>query len=332
MAERSNPPVPGASRSVVLPYWLDRPALEAVEIARNASLAGYPALWAGEMVTFDAFALAATIARESPEMRVTVGPLAVGVRTPASLALGVATVSALGGRPADLALGASTPLVVSRWHGQPSGDPVGRMREAVTAIRALLAGDRSNFDGEHVRSRGFRIATDPPRGTRIVVAAFGEKMLELAANVADKVVVNLVTPAQVASTRERIDRVARAAGRPSPPLAVWVPVAIDPGPRSWEQIARQLVVYVGAAGYGEMFAGAGFGNTVAFARSGAHPRDIAAAIPRELMQAIGAIGNRADVDQRLREYAAAGADELGIVPVTAEDDGGKSVLRELKNS
>jgi hypothetical protein len=110
-----------------------------------------------------------------------------------------------------------------------------------------------------------------------------------------------------------------------------VPVAIDPGPPSWEQIARQLVVYVGAAGYGEMFAGAGFGNTVAFARSGAHPRDIAAAIPRELMQAIGAIGNRADVDQRLREYAAAGADELGIVPVTAEDDGGKSVLRELKN-
>ena len=40
---------------VVMPYWLDRPLLEAVEIAEHADRLGYGSLWVGEMMTFDAF-------------------------------------------------------------------------------------------------------------------------------------------------------------------------------------------------------------------------------------------------------------------------------------
>ncbi len=320
-----------ASLSVVLPYWLDRPPLEAIDIARNAAAAGYGELWAGEMMTFDAFALASAIVRETSSMRIVVGPLAVGVRTPASLALGIASVAALGGRRAELALGASTPLVVSDWHGQHSERPVARMRETVAVLRQMLDGQRSSYAGSQVRSQGFRLAGEPPHST-VTVAAFGARMIELAAEIADRVVVNLVSPAQVSRTRAAIERAARDAGRHAPPLAVWIPVAVDPGPASCGQLARQLVVYVGAAGYGEMFAEAGFADVVALARSGAHPRDIAAAIPRALFEAVGAVGDLATVRARLDEYAAAGADEIGIVPVTAEDAGGARLLDALRRS
>jgi probable F420-dependent oxidoreductase len=316
------------SLSVVLPYWLDRPALEAVEIARNADSLGYRALWIGEMMTFDAFALAAAIVRETGSMRVVVGPLAIGVRSPASMALGIASVTTLGGRRADLALGASTPLVVGGWHGRRFDEPVARMREAVDLLRQILAGERSAFDGRHESSQGFRVAGDAPRST-ITVAAFGPAMLRLAARVADRVVVNLVTPRQVARTHEAIDREARAAGRPAPPLAAWIPACVDPDAAAWQQIARQLVVYVGAPGYAEMFAEAGFDGIVTLARSGAHPREVAAALPRELAEAVGAIGDAAAVRAGLDEYAKAGANELGVVPVTAGDPGGRRLLEEL---
>jgi len=321
----------GPALSVVLPYWLDRPALEALEIARGADAAGYASLWAGEMMTFDAFALATAIARET-SLRITVGPLAIGVRTPASLALGAASVAALGGRVCDLALGASTPLVVSGWHGRELNAPVAAMRETVAILRQLIAGERTSFGGRHVRSHGFRMAGALPADTTITIAAFGKNMLALAAELADRVVVNLVTPAQVARTRETIDRVARASGRSALPLAAWIPVAVCPGPAAWEQLVRQLVVYVGAAGYGEMFAEAGFGDVVALARSGVHPRDVAQAIPRELACSIGAIGTLPEVCQRLREYAAAGASEIGIVPVTADDNAGATLLPSLRRA
>lgn len=315
--------------SVVLPYWLDRPPLEALDIARNAAAGGFARLWVGEMMTFDAFALASAIVRETTSMPVVVGPLAVGVRTPASLALGIASVSTLGGRRADLALGASTPLVVSGWHGASPARPVERMRETIAVLRQMLAGERSSFEGTLQRSHGFRIAGEPPLST-ITVAAFGPRMLRLAAEAADRVVVNLVTPAQVSRIRETIDTAARAAGREPPPLTAWIPVCVDPGMAAWQQLARQLVVYVGAAGYGEMFAEAGFEDTVHFARSGAHPRDVIAAIPRELMQAVGAIGSLDLARSRLDAYAKAGADEIGVVPVTAEDPGGKSLLSAIR--
>ena len=65
-------------RSVVLPYWLDRPAEEALAIADAAAAAGFTRLWIGEMATFDAFALATAIGLRAPRLRLSIGPLAIG--------------------------------------------------------------------------------------------------------------------------------------------------------------------------------------------------------------------------------------------------------------
>ena len=312
--------------SAVLPFWFDRPAEEALEIARVVEDTGYDELWVGELQTFDAFALAAAIARETRRLRLVVGPLAVGVRSPVALALGLHSVALLGGRPVEIALGASSPQIVEGWHGRQWRPTVSRLRETITALRPILAGERSSFHGHHLHTSGFRLR-DEPRSASVAVAAFGPAMLRAAAELADRVVLNLTTPQQVATVHAALTAAARAVNRPAPPLTVWVSAAVDPGPATRRQLASQLSAYVGAPGYGEMFSDAGFAAIVSLARSGTLRRaDLSERIPPQLIEAVGAIGDRTAVCERIAAFHAAGADTVAIVPATADDPAGRRVL------
>ena len=144
-------------------------------------------------------------------------------------------------------------------------------------------------------------------------------------------VLNLVTPEHVARVRARIDEEAAAAGRPGRArLAVWIPAALDPGGEAHAQLAGQLAVYLGAPGYGEMFAALGFGSLVDLVRGGGTRRaELVAAIPSELLEQVGAIGSARDVRERIRAYRDAGADHVGVAPSTAEDPAGRRLLGAL---
>jgi probable F420-dependent oxidoreductase len=312
---------------VVMPFWLDRPDEEAVEIAIAAERAGIEMAWVGEMASFDAFALATAIGLQTERMRLKVGPLAIGVRSPVAIALGIASVATLSGRPVDVALGASSPAIVSGWHDRPWAALAPRMRETVLALRAILDGERADVDGEHVRAHGFKLRRPQPLAS-ITVAAFGPAMTHVAARYADEVVLNLVTPEHVARVRAGVDAQA-AAGRPAPRLAVWVPVALNPGERSRAQSAGQLAVYLAPPGYGELFAELGFGELVERARGGVRRAELADAIPLELLAMIGAIGSADQIAARIAAYRDAGADHLAVVPSTAEDPAGQRVLRAV---
>jgi alkanesulfonate monooxygenase SsuD/methylene tetrahydromethanopterin reductase-like flavin-dependent oxidoreductase (luciferase family) len=295
---------------VVAPFWLDRPEEEAVEIAVEASRNGFGTMWLGEMATFDAFALATAVGLRAPGLALKVGPLAVGVRSPAALALGLASVRTLTGAHADLALGASSPDIVSGW------------------VRSILAGERAAYAGEHVRTHGFRLRR-PVRDARISLAAFGPRMTRVAAVTADEIVLNLVTPERVAEVRAIVDREARAAERPPPEIAVWVTVARDPGAATLAQLAAQIAVYLRPPGYGEMFTELGFGPLVERAPAGARRSELAEQITIELVRQVCAIGSGDEIDERLASYRAAGASRIGIVPATAEDPAGRRVLAAL---
>lgn len=313
---------------VVTPFWLDRPDTEAVDIGVEADRNGFPTLWIGEMATYDAFALATAIGTKTQNIRLRIGPLAAGVRSPVALALGLSSVASLIGRPVDLALGASSPPIVSGWHDRPWESPAPRMREYVRALRDVLSGQRADFDGKHVRTHGFRLRSPMPSAT-ISVAAFGPAMTRVAAEEADEVVLNLVTPDQVAHTRAVVDVHARRAGRPRPRIAVWVTAALDPGDAAIAQLAAQLTVYLVPPGYGEMFTELGYGTLVRQARAGAKRAGLAKAVPIDLLDAVCALGSKAQLTDRIAAYHRAGADQVGIVPSTAEDPAGRNVLAAL---
>jgi probable F420-dependent oxidoreductase len=313
-----------------MPFWLDRPDEEAIEVALAAEQAGIETIWIGEMASFDAFALATAIGLRTRRARLKIGPLAVGVRSPVAIALGVASVATLIGRPVDVALGASSPTIVTGWHDRPWAEIAPRMEEMLPALRAILDGQRADIDGRHVHAHGFKLRRAQPEAS-ISVAAFGPAMTRVAARHADEVVLNLVTPEHVAKVRTRIDQEAAAAGRGDPPrLAVWVPVALDAGEEGVLQLAGQLAAYIGAPGYGEMFVRLGYGALVDQARAGGARRaELAGAIPVELIAQVAAVGSTVDIAARIAAYHRAGADHVAVAPSTAEDPAGRSALEAL---
>ncbi|WP_037079570.1 LLM class F420-dependent oxidoreductase [Pseudonocardia spinosispora] len=316
------------SLGVVTPFWLDRPDREAVDIAVAADRAGFDTLWIGEMATFDAFALATAVGLATERIRLKVGPLAVGVRGPVAVALGAYSVAQLTGRPVELALGASSPAIVSGWHDRPFPHAASRMREFVRALRPALAGDRVEFAGEHVRTRGFRLR-GPLEAVPVTIAAYGPAMTRVAAEEADEIVLNLVTPEHVTAVRDVVAEHASRIGRPPPGIAVWIPAAVDPGQATRRQLAAQLAVYLAPPGYGEMFTALGYGSLVTRARAGTSRAALADDVPLDLVASVGAVGSIEAVVERIDEYHRAGADHVGIVPATAQDPAGAALLEAL---
>jgi probable F420-dependent oxidoreductase len=308
-----------------LPFWLDRPGEEALDVALAAERASLQAVWIGEMATYDAFALATAVGLRAPGIGLKIGPLAVGVRSPVALALGAASVASLTGSETDLALGASSPAIVAGWHDRAWAHTAPRMRETIQCVRSILDGDRVDFTGAHVRSHGFRLRAARPE-IGVAVAAFGPATMRVAARHADEIVLNLVPPERVAVARAGVDAEAAAAGRRPPRLTVWVPVALQPGEASLRQLAAQLAVYLSPPGYGEMFRELGFGDIVRLARAGARRQELTEAVPAELLDRIGAVGTAEQIATRLRAYHDAGADSVAVVPSTADDPGGEATL------
>lgn len=307
--------------SVSLGLWQDRPPEEALETARAAEAAGYPELWIGEMATWDAFALGTAIGAATSRIALTFGPLAVTVRDPATIAMGVASVAALTGRATGVALGTSSDVVVRGWHGRSRSRAATALAESAIAVRQLVSGSKSTVDGSVVGSQGYRLRLAAPNSP-LTIAAFGPRALEVAARYADRMVVNLVSPAAAASLVRGLRAAAARAGTTPPPVAAWVVGAADPGQAELEQLRRGVVGYLAAPGYADMFRAEGFGELVDFARTRPHPRELLAAVPVDAIAAVGLLGSPSEIAAKAREYAEAGVDELAIVPATSDEDPG----------
>lgn len=303
----------------VLPFWLDRPPQEALEVAANAARLGYPEIWIGEMLHFDAFALAGAVARMSERPIITVGPLPIDLRDPVALAMGIGSIAVIGGRPARLAVGASSPVVVERWHGRPWSGQADRLEEGVRLIRSVLEGDRTDHSGKHFQTKGFRSALGH-QTAHITVAALGPRMTAVAGRCGDRLAMNLVSVEQVA-----------AAARAVPiPIAVWVVAGVEPTDVGWDQVRRQMALYLRAPGYSSALTEAGLGDLVAAASSDRSVADLAGLVTPDHLEMIAAIGSTDHVTEKLARYGEAGA-EVMVVPVTAGDDAGQKTLTALSD-
>jgi probable F420-dependent oxidoreductase len=315
--------------AVSLGYWQDRPPAEALLTAQAADSLGYRRLWVGEMATYDVMALATRIGALCPHIDLVLGPLAVAVRDPMLVGRGVASVAALTERRVDVALGTSSPLVVSDWHGRARKQTAATLRESVQALRGVLSGAKTTFDGNTVSTRNYRLRLDAPTST-IAVAAFGSQAVAVAGQLSDRMVLNMLTPASAATIIEQMHIAAGAAGRTPPPVTAWVPAAAVADDTAIDQIRRGLVGYLAAPGYDEMFRQAGFGELVTFARTRPHPRALLAAMPREIVETVGLVGDSDQIRRQLVAYAAAGVDEVAIVPASVDSDvAGRTTLATI---
>lgn len=308
-----------------------RPNVAPDDDMRTAMLAdrlGFGELWVGEGWVWDAFALATAIGLGTEQIALTVGPIPVSVRDPATIARAAASTAALVHRPVGVAFGTSSVRVVEAMHGRSRSRPVTTLAESVQAVRGLFGADGADFDGDMVATHGYRLRLPPPTGP-LTVAAFGDRAVRVAAEHADRMVLDLVSPPAAREYRAKLDTAARQVGRPAPQLAAWIPAAVDPDPDSYAQVMWSLVGYLPVAGYREMFTAAGFGAAVQQAAAGTDPNTLYGALPADAARRIGLVGDLATVTARLERYAEAGLDEVVLVPATAGDPAGERTLTAL---
>jgi probable F420-dependent oxidoreductase len=314
--------------NVVVASRPNRPPEQDLLMAVIADRLGYGEVWVGEGWVWDCFALATAIGLATDRIALTIGPVPVSLRDPAMIAVGVASVAALTHRTVGIALGASSTRFVEGMHGRARHRPGTALTESAQIVRRLLAGERTDFQGEVLSTRGYRLTLDPPGGP-LTIAAFGDRAVRTAAAHADRMVLDLVSPELAGEYSAKLDAAAAAEGCPAPALAAWIPAAISPDPDSYAELMESLAGYLEVPGYGEMFTAAGFGEAVQAANAGASPAEQLHALPPDAASRIGLVGNVDTVRARLEAYAAAGLDEVVLVPATAGDPGGERTLTAL---
>jgi F420-dependent oxidoreductase-like protein len=168
-----------------------------VQAVQDAERLGYHSVWTAEAYGSDAVVPLAWLGAMTYRIRLGTAILQMAARTPAMTAMTAMTLDALSGGRALLGLGVSGPQVVEGWHGQPFGKPLGRTREYVAIVRAILARQQPlEHAGEHYqipyRGAGATGLGKPLRSIvhgradlPIYLAAIGPKNVALAAEIAD---------------------------------------------------------------------------------------------------------------------------------------------------
>lgn len=206
-------------RTPVAVYLQDaHPIREAMRIAQYAESRGFDAVWQAEsrLVREATVPMAAFLAVTE---RITVGSGVVNnwTRNPALLASTFSTLDDLAPGRVILGVGAWwDPL--ARKVGIERRRPLLAMRETVEAVRALLNDETVTYDGEFVHLDGVELdyVHQPrrPKDVPIYIGATGMRMMELAGEIADGVVLNyLVSPSYNHAAMEHLQIGAARAGR-----------------------------------------------------------------------------------------------------------------------
>ncbi|SDB68894.1 LLM class F420-dependent oxidoreductase [Belnapia rosea] len=126
-----------------------RPQLE-MDLVLEAERLGFDAIWCGESYGTDAVTPIAWVLARTTRIKAGTGIMQMPARTPTCAAMTAMTLQALSGNRFLCGIGPSGPQVVEGWHGQPNGKPLGRTREYVEIIRAILAREKPlEHEGEH---------------------------------------------------------------------------------------------------------------------------------------------------------------------------------------
>lgn len=227
---------------VALP--LRAPIGEILETARLAERLGFNSVWAThDRLQKDAFSVLAALALKTRRVRLGPGVTNPYSRQPAMIAAAIATLDELSGGRAVLGLGAGG--TTHRALGIRRERPVTTLRETIGLIRRLLAGEEVTFDGRFVHATGARLDFVPTRAAvPVYVGSRGPRLLELAGELADGVIVGNVATAE--GWGYALDHVAAGAERAGRKLSdlhltAWVYCAVADGQAEALEAVQPLV-------------------------------------------------------------------------------------------
>lgn len=303
------------------------------ELARRVEDAGFASLWTNEARGRDSLLVCQAWADATERLEVGIGVVPLWTRSAAQLAMASATLQEASGGRFLLGLGVSHPGTMEPWHGADYRRPLTAARETMEVLHALGRGDKADVDGEVVRSQHFRLGiSPPPPPTPVYLAAMGPRMLTLAGERADGVLLNWSCADEVRRAGDRVRQGAADAGRDRSdvPVATYVRVAVaaDRG-AARRALAQEIGQYAALPAYASHFERQGFGDAVAAVKAAYKEggrEAVPGALEDDVLFALGWYGTPDDdPSAAIAGYADAGLDHLVARVVVVGDDAVASV-------
>lgn len=299
----------------------------AVERVRLAESLGYESCYVTHIAGRDSLTVLTLYATATDRIRLGTGVLPIFSRTPASCAQTAATIDEICGGRMTLGLGVSHKVTVENWFDSKIEKPVTQMREYAGIVRAILRGEESSA-GTFFNSK-FAFMGYPPRPELpLYIAALSPKMLQLAGEVADGVMLWLCNPDYIRDTViPEVTKGREKAGKTIEGFDVVaaVPTAVSDDPDAARDAFRKdLIPYASLPFYRRMLDASGFGDDLARFDDGMAAGDVPkalAGLSDELLGSLAGIGGPDDARAKVRDYTGAGATSpcIGGIPGTGFD-------------
>ena len=287
----------------------------AVDLARRAEGAGYESVWVTHGSGRDSFLVLSAFAAATTRVGLGNGVVPIYPRHPAVMAQEALSLAEISGGRFRLGIGVSHRPSMEAALGLSLGEPLAVMREYVAVLRGAL-GDGADFQGQHYRVRwGMAVPKRPP-APPLLLAALSSRMLELAGEIADGVVLWLCTPRYIRETAvPALERGRKRAGKSLDgfEIVASVPLAItEDVPAAMEAFRGEVKRYLALPFYRAMLKASGFGEDLATFDAGGVVADC-------LAGALGAVGHPKTARAYLTAYRDAGVTLPAVRPITFPD-------------
>jgi 5,10-methylenetetrahydromethanopterin reductase len=292
-----------------------------VQAVQTAEETGYEAVFVPEIAGRESFSTLSGFAIATSSIVLGSGVVSVWSRHPSTTAMGAATIQELSGGRFILGVGAGASRGSEAGRFTARMGPIELVRRYVSAVREILAGQaiRSADRDDPFGLDGFSLGLPPDPPPPIWLAALGDRMVRMAGEVADGVLLNWCTPQRVARARELLNETARRRGRDPAGMTVAVYVRACLGleePIALTALKEMAGQYAAFPHYRAQMEQMGLGEEAALAAK-AFEAGRADEVPESLVRALTVAGGRAEALQRFQAYRDAGADLVVCYPVAA---------------
>ncbi|QWF76973.1 LLM class F420-dependent oxidoreductase [Amycolatopsis sp. CA-230715] len=324
---------------------------EIVELER----AGLDIVFIPEAYSFDAVSQLGFIAARTERVEIASGIVQIYTRTPTLTAMTAAGLDFVSDGRFTLGMGASGPQVIEGFHGVKYDAPLARTREVVEICRQVWRRERVVHDGRHYQiplpadqgtglGKPLKLINHPVRSRiPIMLASLGPKNVALTAEIAEAWEPIFFHPEKakdVWGAPLAEGKAKRDSELGELDTVVGLPVAIgDDVTHLLDNIRHYVALYVGGMGargknfYNDLMCRYGYeaeAKQVQDLYLDGKKDEAAAALPRELLEAMSLVGPVGHVKERLAAFREAGATTLQVNVIEPDPARRPAVVRELK--
>lgn len=280
---------------------------ESVLRAKMAERLGFKSVWTSQLPDArDAAVVLAAYANATERVTLGTGVLPIYTRHPTAMAQMAASLDELSGGRFILGIGISHKVTVEGMWGLRLDRPVEAMREYLHIVRTSVRDGSCSFEGEYFTARwGY---TGPRRPEMpLMISALNPRMLEVAGELADGVVLWMCSPAYI---RDHVVPAVTAARQKAGKsmdgfeIVTSVPVCLTTDRAAGLEVFRQTVArYASLPYYRKMMDASGFKEQLE-----------AGEISEEMLDELAGIGDEQRVRDAIERYREAGVTLPGAGP------------------